>query len=143
MKKANFWIVGTFLLITLFHYVDALMISEGRLYYLSLAYFAAFVISMFMTRKSKACNLFYLIYSFVLCVAIIISLTPSLLLGSDASSVVYYLSTVLIDPIISLAVFLWGGPNTLALILGIVLLYLFPFIAACISFYFYTKNRCQ
>ena len=94
MKKANIWIVGTFLLITVFHYADTLMTSDGRLYYLSLAYLAAFAISMFMTRKSKACNVFFLIYSAVLCVAIISAVILPIMFDSDVFSILWIFAMV-------------------------------------------------
>ena len=139
MKKPNAWIVGIFLLITLIQYADALGIGNGRSHYLSVVYFAAFVISLFMTRKSKACNLFYLIYSFVLCAAILISFILALLLNNGFFVVVWF---VLIDPFISLTTFLGGGTNPLQ-ILASVLVWLFPFITTGISFCFYTKNKCE
>ena len=139
MKKVNSWIVGLFLLITLLQYAEALAIGNGRSYYLSVVYFAAFVISLFMTRKSKACNLFYLIYSFILCAAILLSFILAVLLDNGIFVVVWF---VLIDPFISLTTFLGGGTNPLQ-ILASVLVWLFPFITTGISFCFYTKNKCE
>ena len=142
MKKANIWIVGSFLLITVFHYADTLMTSAGRLYYLSLAYLAAFAISMFMTRKSKACNVFFLIYSAVLCVAIISAVILPIMFDSDVFSILWIFAMVLIDPFISAGMFLGGGTSLLQILI-LVLVCLFPFIAMAISFSFYTKNRCE
>ena len=139
MKKANFWIVGLFLLITLLQYADALAIGNGRSHDLSVVYFAAFVISLFMTRKSKACNLIYLIYSFILCASILLSFILALLLDNGIFVVVWF---VLIDPFISLTTLLGGGTNLLQ-ILASVLVWLFPFITTGISFHFYTKNKCE
>ena len=139
MKKPNAWIVGLFLLITLLQYADALAIGNSRSHYLSVVYFAAFAISLFMTRKSRACNLFYLIYSFVLCASILISFILALLLNNGIFVVVWF---VLIDPFVSLTTFLGGGTNPLQ-ILASVLVWLFPFITTGISFCFYTKNRCK
>ena len=143
MKKADFWIVGTFFLITVFHYVDTAISGDGHLLCLSLAYLAGFSISLFMTRNSKVCNLIYLTYSFILCVAIILSFLPALLMDNKAMSLIFYLSAVLIEPFISLAAFIWGDTDPLSMIFGIVLVYLFPFVTTGISFHFYTKNKCE
>ena len=137
MKKANFWIVGLFLLIALINYVDAAMLTDGPLLYAGEVHFAAFVLSLFLTRKSKSCNLFYLIYSSVLCVAVVIFLMPFVV-----PNIVWFLAFLLIDPFISLVVYVGAGTHPLQ-ILGTVLLFLFPFIAMCISFCFYTKNKCE